>query len=53
MGPGCDCWLMLNDCCDDGCDCEAAAMAKMGRRGRGSRGGTFRCGGRGKDSYKE
>lgn len=36
MVPGCDCWLMLNDCCEDGCDCEADAMAESERRGRGS-----------------
>lgn len=36
MGPDCDCWLMVNDCCDDGCDCDADAMVKYGRRGRDS-----------------
>lgn len=35
MVPGCDCWLMLKDCCEDGCDCEPDAMVKSGRGGRG------------------
>lgn len=35
MAPGWDCWLMLKDCWEDGCDCEPDAMVKSGRRGRG------------------